>query len=119
MELQRGRRVKVPGGMELGSRVLLLLLLLHVIPGDQRSTSLSEGVSLLFSFDVFSRESTVQMRARRFLALRAIDDCILSVVDTHDDCEIREFSNRSLARGVQDLRETVVVVVGGGGRVPG
>ncbi len=50
------------------------------------------------------------MRARRSLALRAIDDCILSVVDKHDDCEIREFSNRSLARGVQDLRETVVVV---------
>jgi len=38
------------------------------------------------------------MRARRCLALRAIDDCILSVLDTHDDCEIREFSNRSLAR---------------------
>jgi hypothetical protein len=55
MELQRGRRVKVPGGMELGSRVLLLL---HVIPGlKDRLPCLKE--SLLFPFDVFSRESTV------------------------------------------------------------
>ncbi len=61
MELQRGRRVKVPGGMKLGSRVLLLLLLLlllHVIPGlKDRLPCLKE--SLLFSFDVFSRKSTV------------------------------------------------------------
>jgi hypothetical protein len=50
MELQRGRRVKVPGGMKLGSRVLLLL---HVIPGlKDRFPCLKE--SLLFSFDVVS-----------------------------------------------------------------
>ncbi len=58
--MQRGWRVKVPGGMELGSQLLLLLLLLllHVIPGlKDRLPCLKE--SLLFSFDVFSRESTV------------------------------------------------------------
>jgi hypothetical protein len=52
------------------------------------------------------------MRARRSLALRAIDECILSVVDPHDDCGfIREFSNHSLARS----RSARLARDGGGG----
>jgi hypothetical protein len=116
MELQRGRRVKVPGGMELritSSSSSSSSSSSTCYSGAQRSTFLVWRS--LCSFPLMSSPANLPFKCARegLLHCEQLMNAS-SPSSTHTmtaDLSANSRITRSLARGVQDLRETVVVVV--------